>query len=242
MADDVETSIDAKSAKSAEPLKTLLLAEDDPATQTLFQVGLRNLAGYQVVIVGNGLEALEVLKHQVVNVIVTDLYMPEMDGYQLISIVNECYPHIPILVMTGLAETTHQNAPIFLGALEVIPKPVKLSTLAEQIMEAGDRKPDGVIRGIQLNGLLQLMQWERKSCTITIQSPDGIGMLYVQDGDLIHALFKNLEGLDAAYKILALPSAHVEFTDVCRVNKTINTPLTELLLDLAMKKDLDKGN
>jgi CheY-like chemotaxis protein len=239
MADDMETPLDAK---TAEPLKTLLLAEDDPATQTLCRAGLRNLTGYQVVIVGNGLEALEVLKHQVVNVIVTDLYMPEMDGYQLISIVNERYPNIPILVMTGLAETTHQNAPIFLGALGVISKPVKLSTLMEQIRDAGNRKPDGVIKGIQLNGLLQLMQWERKSCTITIQSPDGIGMLYVQDGDLIHALFKDTEGLDAAYRILALPSAHVEFTDVCRVNRTINTPLTELLLNLAMKKDLDKGN
>jgi len=183
-----------------------------------------------------------VLKLQVVNVIVTDLYMPEMDGYQLISIVNERYPNIPILVMTGLAESTHQNAPLFLGALGIIPKPVRLSALMEQIREVGNRKPDGVIKGIQLNGLLQLMQWERKSCTITIQSPDGIGMLYIQEGDLIHALFKDLEGLEAAYHILALPSTHVEFTEVCRANRTINTPLTELLLNLALRKDLDKGN
>jgi len=239
MADDMDTPQDAK---NGEPLKTLLLAEDDPATQALFKAGLRKLTGYQVVIVGNGLEALEVLKLQVVNVMVTDLYMPEMDGYQLISIVNERYPNIPILVMTGLAETTHQNAPLFLGALGIIPKPVKMSSLIEQIREAGNRKPDGVIKGIQLNGLLQLMQWERKTCTITIQSPDGIGMLYVQEGDLIHALFRDLEGLDAAYQILAIPSTHVEFTEVCRANRTINTPLTELLLNLAMKKDMGNGN
>jgi len=239
MTNDMETP---QYERNGEPLKTLLLAEDDPATQTLFRAGLRKLTGYQVIIVGNGLEALEVLKRQVVNVIVTDLYMPEMDGYQLISIVNERYPHIPILVMTGLAETTHQNAPIFLGALGIIPKPVKMSSLIEQIREAGNRKPDGVIKGIQLNGLLQLMQWERKTCTITIQSPDGIGMLYVQEGELIHALFKDLEGLDAAYRVLVMPSTHVEFTEVCRANRTINIPLTELLLNLAMKKDMDNGN
>ncbi|MDR1841761.1 MAG: response regulator [Holophagales bacterium] len=221
--------------------KLLLLAEDDRATQNLFRAGLRKLSGYEVIIVSNGVEALEVLKERPVNVLVTDLHMPIMDGFELISIVYERYPHIPVLVMTGLAETTHQNAPMFLGALCILPKPVKLAVLIDQIREAGERKPDGVIQGIPLNSLLQLMAWERKSCTIVVESPQGIGMLYLQEGDLIHAGFKEFEGLDAAYKILGWTGSRVEFTDVCRANKTIKIPLTEVLLNAAMYKDLTNG-
>jgi len=238
MADSTETH---QSANTPNELKTLLLAEDDQATQSLLRAGLRNLSEYHVIIVNNGIEALEVLKKQAVNVIVTDLHMPEMDGFKLISIVYERYPHIPVLVMTGLPETSHQNAPLSLGAQGIIPKPVKLSVLIEQIRDIGNRKPDGVIKGIPLNSLLQLMSWERKSCTLTVRTESGLGMLYLQDGALIHAMFKELEGLDAAYKILALTTAQIEFTDVCRVNKTISTPLTELLLNAAMHNDLEKA-
>jgi CheY-like chemotaxis protein len=233
--------VETEPSNAPEGSKTLLLAEDDRATQSLFRAGLRNLPGYQVIIVGNGAEALEVLKKQAVTVLVTDLHMPVMDGFQLISIVYERYPNIPVLVMTGLAETSHQNAPMFLGALGIIPKPVKFPVLIEQIKKAGNRKPDGVIQGIPLNSLLQLMEWERKSSTLTIRAENGVGMLYLQEGTLIHAIFKELEGLDAAYKILALTKAQIEFTDVCRVNRTINIPLTELLLNAAMHKDLGGG-
>ena len=232
-------TLHAKDTGAPDEPKTLLLVEDDSVTQALFRAGLSGLPGYQVVIVGNGVEALEVLKTQVVNVLVTDLHMPIMDGFELISIVHERYPHIPVLVMTGLAETSHQNTPIFLGALGILPKPVKLSTLIEQIREAGERKPDGQIRGIQLNSLLQLMEWERKSCTVAVESSKGMGMLYLQDGALVHASYRGYEGIEAAYMVLSLQRPRIEFTDVCRVNKTIKVPLTELLLNAAMHRDTE---
>ncbi|MCL1894307.1 MAG: response regulator [Holophagaceae bacterium] len=226
---------------SPQDKKTLLLAEDDQATQALFRAGLRSLSDYKVIIVNNGLEAHSVLKKQPVDVIVTDLHMPEMDGFQLISIVYEHYPHIPVIVMTGLAETSHQNAPLFLGAIDIIPKPVKIPLLIGQVREVGNRKPDGVIKGIPLNSLLQLMAWERKNCSLTVRSEHGLGMLYLQEGELIHAIFKESEGLDAVYKILALAKVQIEFTEVCRVNRTIAIPLTELLLNAAMNSDLEKS-
>ena len=221
--------------------KILLVAEDDRATQHLFRAGLKGLTEYQTIIVGNGAEALSVLKESPVNVLVTDLHMPEVDGFELISIVHERYPHIPVLVMTGLAETSHQNAPMFLGALCILPKPVKLSVLVEEIKKAGDRKPEGLIQGVQLAGLLQLMEWERKSCTVSVQSEEGVGMLYLLDGALAHANFKDMEGLDAVYKILEWTGTHIEFTGVCRVNRTITTSLSEVLLNAAMKKDIKNG-
>jgi len=227
----------SKAAHASGDTKVLLFAEDDRATQNLFQMGLRKLTGYEVIIVSNGMEALEVLKKRPVNVLVTDLHMPVMDGFELISIVYERYPHVPILVMTGLAETQYKSPPTSLGTLRILPKPVRLSVLIEQIREAGDRKPDGIIQGLNLSSLLQLMAWEHKSCTVVVESEHGIGMLYMQEGQLIQASFKELEGLEAAYKILEWKHSHIEFTDICRANKTINIPLAEVLINAAMYKN-----
>jgi CheY-like chemotaxis protein len=235
------------SAKAADGLapdksKVLLLAEDDRVTRNLLRAGLSALEGYQVILVENGAEALKILQERVVNIVVTDLHMPVMDGFELISIIYERYPQIPVLVMTGLEESLHQNSPMFLGAICILPKPVKLAVLIEQIKGASERAPDGIIQGIPLPSLLQLMEWERKSCTIAVESGQGMGMLYLQEGALVHASFKGLEGLEAAYLILGLSRPRVEFIDVCRVHQTIQLPLTELLLNAAMHSDIEHGH
>jgi CheY-like chemotaxis protein len=217
--------------------KIVLLAEDDRATQNLLSAGLRQLSDYQVIVLNNGVEALEVLKKQTVNVIVTDLNMPLMDGFELISITYERYPHIPVLIMTGLADTLHQNAPLFPRALRVLPKPIRLSALAEQVKEAAEYAPDAVIQEIPLNALLQLMEWECKSCTLAVEVEQDMGMLYLRDGALVHASIKEFEGLDAAYKILNKVCSRLAFTDVRSVFRTINVPLAEILMNAALRKD-----
>ena len=236
----IDTTETPQVTKTSDESKVLLVVEDNKSTQNLLLVGLRGLSGYQVIIAGNGVEALEVLKERIVNVIVTDLQMPVMDGFELLSIIYTRFPYIPVLVMTGLAEASHQNAPLSLGALRILPKPVKLSILMEQIKEATGHMPDGVVRGITLSNLLQLMNWEHKSCTVVVESEQGMGMLYLQEGALVHASFKEFEGLDAAYKILNCTGSHVKFTNVCRVNRTINISLTEVLLNAAMHKDMEE--
>jgi len=225
--------------KTSNESKVILLVEDCKATQNLLCSGFSGLSGYQVITADNGAEALEVLNERTVSVIVTDLQMPIMDGFELLSIIFERYPHIPVLVMTGMAETLHQNAPLSLGALRIIPKPIKLSVLLEQVKTAAEHVSDGVIQGITLSNLLQLMNWERKSCTMSVESEQGHGMLYMQDGALVHSSVKELNGLEAAYKILSWTGPRIEFTNVCRVNKTIDTPMTELLLNAAMYRDLE---
>ena len=175
------------------------------------------------------------------DVLVTDLSMPVMDGFKLIAIVAERYPSIPILVMTGLPEAEHRNTPLFTGALRILTKPPRLSQLMEEIRGAAQRRPDGMVRGIALGSLLQLMNWERKSCTMTIRGEDELGHLYVKDGELIHAAIRDREPLLSAYTILNWERPEIEFVDTCRVERTLELPVTEILLNAAMIKDLGGG-
>ena len=224
-------------AHTEAPTKTLLVVEDDRATQSLYRQGLKGLSGFRVLMASDGAQAMAVLRSEPVNVLVTDLNMPVMDGFNLIARASRLYPHIPIIVMTGLGESQHLNSPLQLGAVRILTKPPRLTLLMEEIKAAALFEPSGMVRGIGLNSLLQLLNWEAKSCTLTVKSEAGMGLLYLKKGEVVHAAYRDQEGIPAAYEILTWDRPDIEFVDTCRVEPTMDLPLTELLMNAAMITD-----
>ncbi len=224
-------------AHTETPTRTLLVVEDDRATQSLYRQGLKGLAGFRILIASDGAQAMEILRSEPVNVLVTDLNMPVMDGFNLIARASRLYPQIPIIVMTGLGESQHLNSPLQLGAVRILTKPPRLTLLMDEIKAAALFEPSGMVRGIGLNSLLQLLNWENKSCTLTVKSEAGMGLLYLKRGEVVHAAYRDQEGLPAAYEILTWDRPDIEFVDTCRVEATIDLPLTEILMNAAMITD-----
>jgi len=221
-------------------MRTLLVAEDDGATRSLLEAGLKRIPQTRIALAANGLEALEVLKREPVDLLITDLRMPLMDGFGLIAITTQCYPRIPILVITSLEEVEHQNLPTTLGALKIFPKPLRLSQLRESAEALLAHHPaQGMARGLSLGGILQLMEWERRDATLTVRLGPLEGQLYLQSGQVIHARFQDLEGLAAARAIMAWEDPSIVFVTECEQERSIFTPLTELLLMAAIQ--LDEG-
>lgn len=219
------------------PARTLLVVEDDRATLSLYRAGLKSLQGFRILSASNGREALEVLRQEPVHVLITDLDMPVMDGFNLITKVRRLYPQIPVIVMTGLDEDQHLNTPLDLGAIRILSKPLRLGFLVEVIRATVQAESPGVIRGLGLGSILQLLAWERKSCTLTVKSEAGMGLLYLSRGEVIHAAFRDQEGFPAVYEILTWDRPDIEFVETCRVERTMDLPLTELLLNVAMITD-----
>jgi CheY-like chemotaxis protein len=220
------------------PDRTVLLVEDDAATLRFYQAGLRGLQGFRLLAASDGAEALVLLQGQRVDVVVTDLRMPVLDGYSLIAILGEKYPSLPVIVLTSVAEPGSLDRAARLGAMRVMAKPVRISALMEEIKTLASVPPEGLVRGLPLSGLLQLLNWERKSATLTVLAGPEVGYLYVKDGELVHAAYDREEGLDAAYRILGWEVGRVEFVNACRVSPTLDLPLPELLLNAAMQRDL----
>ena len=217
--------------------KSVLLVEDESATLRFYTAGLRGMPEFRLVTAENGAQALTLLQASPVDVVVTDLKMPVLDGYGLLAILGERYPSLPVIVLTSVAEPGMLNRAVELGALRILAKPVKLSLLMEEIRSAAQREPHGIVQGLGLSGLVQLLNWERKSATLTVQSADRVGYLYVKEGELIHAAFGAQEGLPAAYGILGWDGVRVEFVSTCRVQPSIDLPVSELLLNAAVSRD-----
>ena len=222
---------------TAAPTKTLLVVDDDRATLNLYRAGLKGLQGFKILMAHDGAEALEMLRQEPVDVLVTDLSMPVMDGFNLIAKVSRFYPQVPVIVMTGLDESQHLNTPLQLGAIRILTKPPRLTLLMEAIRAAAQFEPAGMVRGIGLNSILQLLNWEKKSCTLTVKSEAGMGLMYLKQGEVVHASYRADEGIPAAYEILTWDRPDIEFVETCRVDRTIDLPLTELLLNAALITD-----
>ncbi len=83
-------------------MKNVLIVDDEKTLQLALACGLtRREPSLNVLTAGNGFEALARLKTCPVDMVVTDLTMPLMNGYELIRQMRELYPEIPVLPMTA---------------------------------------------------------------------------------------------------------------------------------------------
>jgi CheY-like chemotaxis protein len=119
---------------------SLLIAEDDPALRRMLGTLLR-AEGHQVVFAANGNEALKALERGSVDLIITDVMMPEKDGLEFIEEVRLKRPLLPIVAVSGggrfVADKPYYlNVAKHFGATICLPKPFSRQELLSAIDEA----------------------------------------------------------------------------------------------------------
>ena len=88
--------------------ENILVVDDEAALLGLTSEILSNM-GYKVISAHNGEQALELLKNNSIDLIITDVIMPEMDGYQLATRVKQTYPDIKIQLVSGFSDNRHSG-------------------------------------------------------------------------------------------------------------------------------------
>ena len=113
----------------------LLIVDDDRVTLETIQTAMQQF-GYNVDIAGNGKKALHLLANSEYDLIITDLQMPGMDGYELCEAVRQEYSPetLPILVLTSTADDVQVQHAYEIGISNFIVKPVNLLNLAYTIL------------------------------------------------------------------------------------------------------------
>ncbi|MBU4151413.1 MAG: response regulator, partial [Proteobacteria bacterium] len=118
--------------------KTILVIDDDPTTLNLLVNRLSN-AGFSPVTTKNSAEALTLLRNQSFDLILTDLVMPEIDGFQVLSTVTHEDPELPVIIISGQAGINESIKALRLGAWDFVTKPIDVALLIHQINKALER-------------------------------------------------------------------------------------------------------
>jgi DNA-binding response OmpR family regulator len=115
----------------------ILIIEDDQYISKMYQLKL-SLDGFDVQLAENGRLGIEKAKNFLPDIILTDILMPEVDGFEVIRVLkeDENLKHIPILIMSNLGQEDHIQKGLKLGALGYIVKSqITPSHVVEKIKE-----------------------------------------------------------------------------------------------------------
>ena len=113
-----------------------ILVVDDEMNMRLVLSAMLKKAGYEVSSAGNGLEALKVLKQEEVDVIITDLKMPKLDGMGLLEQVLDQYAETPVIIITAHGTVATAVDALKKGAFDYITKPFEQDDLKNVISKA----------------------------------------------------------------------------------------------------------
>lgn len=223
-------------------MKTVLVVDDEPTVLFALSEGLVDKKkGLKVATAGNGKEAVALLESERVDLVLTDLRMPDMDGFELLTHIRRNYANLPVIIMTalGTSETDRLGAD---SGFEILTKPFNVPALKQRITEMLAQRVKGRVENITLASFLQLLEMERKTCTLSISSLGRKGRLHFKSGKLTGALTGELEGQAAALEIVTWEHADIEISDdVPPGGPTIDTPLRFLLMEGMRLKDEREG-
>ena len=113
--------------------KKILIIDDESeickmVTEFLFD------AGYAASYALNGPEGLAKIKEDPPSLVILDIGMPGMDGFEVMRLIHQQFPALPVVVLTGQSDTETVKKMVELGASEFLAKPIHLETLLNQFV------------------------------------------------------------------------------------------------------------
>jgi len=127
------SNLDAESdLEAVKSYGTILLVEDDDDTQKLITRILES-ASYDVTIAGDGIEALTRLEQKDFDLILSDINMPNLDGFKMIEMINQKGIGAPIIFLTGSTSEQDEIRGFELGAIDYIRKPIRKELLLSRV-------------------------------------------------------------------------------------------------------------
>lgn len=124
------------------PAQHTVLVVDDSAIDRRLASGLLEKEGvFQIVMAANGVDALQMLKQQPIDLVLTDMQMDEMDGLQLVEAVRADYPLTPVILMTALGSEEIAVTALEKGAASYVAKrrlQQDLLEIVQQVLDNSD--------------------------------------------------------------------------------------------------------
>lgn len=110
----------------------ILVVDDQKSMLELLKTILER-ENYDVLLAANGFDALEILSHNEVDLVITDISMPKLDGFMLLQIIKSKNPSIPVIVMTGYYDIFTKDEALKRGASRFLAKPFRPEEVIDMV-------------------------------------------------------------------------------------------------------------
>jgi CheY-like chemotaxis protein len=116
------------------PLATIMVVDDETSIRNLLSRFLTK-SGYKVLESADGRDALEQLRHCKIDLLISDIVMPERDGLEILRSIRRDFADLKIIVMSGAFEGRFLRTAEMLGAHATLQKPLRLNLVLETVQE-----------------------------------------------------------------------------------------------------------
>lgn len=223
------------------PKKVLIVDDEEILTWIMSKTLAKDRKRYEVLVANDCAKALEIMDKGPVDLVITDIRMPGMSGLDLLEEIRTKHPETKVIVMTAYGNPDVQREANERGCLHYLEKPFKIEELRNLILDAIKVSKKGFVgrvADLQLTDIIQLNCLGRMRTALSVSKDDMEGMIYFQDGKIVHAQCGSRTGEDALFAILGW-----EGGDFCTISgaepprQSIQRPWQELLIEAMRQKD-----
>lgn len=189
----------------SETKKVLVVDDEETLTWSMTKTLSKDRATYQLLTANSGTEALRIIEKHSLNVVITDIKMPDISGLDLLSTIKDKYPWIKVIIMTAYGSPEVQKEASERGSFQYIEKPFEIDDIRTLIFQALEEKQErfvGQVLDLQLVDIIQIGCLGRLTMSIDITRGEEKGLICIKNGDIVHAQVGSAQGEEALFTLL----------------------------------------
>lgn len=237
--------------------RKILIVDDNKTVRTLLGLNLRK-ANYEVIEADNGLDGLSVANAEKPDLVISDILMPQMDGFEFCKRVRETseIPMVPFIFLTSIDQVATEVRGFRTGAddyliksnikkEDLLAKVDALLAKSDDFKQAERQIRDGLFgkfTDLSLVDVLQLLMMNKKTGVLTLQRDSDMAEVFFSDGRLVHAEYRKYVGEEAVINLGEWTDGTFRFesTDV-KVVPTIHALTMNLIMEYCRVTDEKKS-
>jgi len=185
--------------------RVVIVDDEEDLTWSISKHLAKDKEKYELLAVNSAKEALKVLAKFPVDLVISDIRMPEMSGLDLLMEIRQNFPSTKVIIMTAYGSHEIQQQANDRGCFKYIEKPFEIQELRQLILNVVEEKKgfDGRISDLNLSDLIQMNCLGRLTNALHVKKGSHVGVIYFEDGHITHAALDNQIGEEAFYQILS---------------------------------------
>jgi response regulator of citrate/malate metabolism len=186
--------------------KVLIVDDEDNIVLALHRVLYQDNHRYDVLLAKSAEIAQEILAASPVDVLVTDVHLPEKSGMDLLSWVSVQAPSTRVIVMTAFDISSIKDRAHTFGCLRLLRKPFDVHEMRAAIVRALSLRDTftGNLSELSTVDVIQMLCIARKTTALRLVEGASAGVVHIENGELVHAVWDDLAGEDAFFRVLAV--------------------------------------
>ncbi|SHO52729.1 response regulator [Desulfopila aestuarii] len=222
-------------------MKRVLVVDDEADMLWMLQRNLnKGMKDVEILAAESGEEALSILSDKKVNLVISDINMPGMNGLDLLLEINNRYPQTGVIIMTAYPSNTYENQAMLGGSLRFIEKPFDIKDVRQIVQDTLNAEEgfQGTVDGIDLMDIVQFNGLARATAALKVTTANNEGMIFFKNGAVVHAMCDSESGESAFFKLISFQGGSLQnIRGVEPPVMSIKKSLESLLMEAASRSD-----